>query len=188
MSEDPLAGGKVKGSCLTTVVKELRQRRDHAEPLLEADLRFYLDDLLLVTKWYPELHFRKLLGTLIHFAPKIERDPWRWLGRKSASVDLVEIYYSMVDATRPWSTLERLPRLWKLFHDTGSAEVGYQGEARAQVLLSDYVWLDDHFASFQAGYLEEMLRLSGASGIEVRVQDPGRFGSRPARWQATWAA
>lgn len=178
--------GKIKGSCLMTVVKELRQRRDHAEPLVDADLRFYFDDLLLVTKWYPEDHYRRLLQSLSHFAPKLERDPWRWLGRKSAGVDLVEIYYSMVDKSNPWATLERLPRLWKLFHDSGRADVGYQGEVRAQVLVHDYGWLDERFGSFQAGYLEEMLRLSGAAGIEVRVIDPGRAGSRPARWQATW--
>lgn len=178
--------GKVKGSCLISVVKELRERRDHSEPLVDADLRLYFDELLLVTKWYPEAHYRGLLQALSHFAPKLERDPWRWLGRKSAGVDLVEIYYSMVDRSDPWATLERLPRLWKLFHDSGTADVGFKGQTRAQVLITDYVWLDERFGSFQAGYLEEMLRLSGATGIQVRVLDPGRVGTRPAQWQATW--
>ncbi|MDA8015821.1 MAG: DUF2378 family protein [Thermoanaerobaculia bacterium] len=180
--------GRVKGSCLMTVVKELRERRDHAEPLVDADLRSYFDELLLVTKWYPETHYRRLLQVLSHFVPGVERDPWRWLGRKSAGVDLVEIYYTMVDRSNPWATLERLPRLWKLFHDSGSADVGYQGPNRAQVLIRDYVWLDDRFGSFQAGYMEKMLRLSGATGIQVRVLDSGRFGVRSARWQATWSA
>lgn len=180
--------GKVKGSCLISVVKELRERRDHAEPLVNADLRLYFDELLLVTKWYPEEHYRGLLQALSHFAPKLERDPWRWLGRKSAGVDLVEIYYSMVDRSNPWATLERLPRLWKLFHDSGTADVGLKGQTRAQVLITDYVWLDERFGSFQAGYLEEMLRLSGATGIQVRVLDPGRVGTRPAQWQVAWKA
>lgn len=178
---------KVKGTSMQGTVAALRARRDLAEPLLPERLRHYLDDRLLVASWYPEADFFELLGVLSHFAPKGAHDPWVWMGAESASVDLNGIYSAMVQKNNPWATLQRLPRLWKLYHDTGRVDVGYQGEGKSQVLITEYPFAHEHFCRHQAGYIQRMLELAGAAEPRVKVLRAG-LGGHPARWLVTWDA
>lgn len=176
----------IKGTGILQVVTMLRERRDHAEPLLKEPLRPYLDRHVLVASWYPEPDFLDLLEAMSHLAPKAEAaDPWGWLGRESAAVDLVEIYGSMVQKGSPWGTLQRLPRLWKLYHDSGRADVGVLGDAKAQVMVSDFAFATPEFCRYLNGYLGEMLRLAGAEGVRVAPLHVGANG-QPARWSASW--
>lgn len=176
---------KIKGTGILGAVRLLRERRDHAEPLLPDSLRHYLDRQILVASWYPEEDYYGLLHTMVHFTPKSGGDPWRWLGRESARVDLVEIYSSMVQKGDPWGTLQRLPRLWRLYHDSGKAEVGVAGPTRARVILESYPFASEEQGRLMAGFLDEMLAQSGARGIQVRALKVGSA-VKPAHWIADW--
>ncbi|MEM9554850.1 MAG: DUF2378 family protein [Acidobacteriota bacterium] len=184
-SSGPHDGPKIKGTGLQSVVSALRQRRDHAEPLLPEGLRHYLDDRLLVASWYPEEDYYGLLRALAHFAPKAVRDAWDWMGATSARGDLSGIYAAMVQRNNPWATLQRLPRLWSLYHDTGRVDVGFQGEGRSQVLVWDYSFAHEHFCRLKGGYLRVMLELAGAADPRVKVLRAGTAG-HPARWLISW--
>ncbi|MCG8462333.1 MAG: DUF2378 family protein [Holophagales bacterium] len=177
----------IKGTGILGVVRLLAERRNHTEPLLPVDLRPYLDRQILVSSWYPEADFLALLRTMVHFTPKHGGDPWRWLGRESARVDLVEIYSSMVQKGSPWGTLQRLPRLWRLYHDTGKAEVGVAGETRAQVFVEGYPFPGEDFSGFMAGYLDTMLELAGAHHRRIRSLRLGSA-SKPSVWIADWVS
>ncbi|MEM8929671.1 MAG: DUF2378 family protein [Acidobacteriota bacterium] len=175
----------IKGTGILQVVTMLRERRDHAEPLLAESLRPYLDNHLLVASWYPEEDFLGLLGAMTHLVPKTEAaDPWGWLGRESAAVDLVQIYSSMIQKGSPWGTLQRLPRLWKLYHDSGRADVGVLGDAKAQVMVSEFAFATPEFCRWMSGYLGQMLRLAGASEVSVAPLSGGN--GHGARWAASW--
>lgn len=172
---------KVKGTALTHVVEELRTRRDHVEALLPGPLRAYLEDRILAGSWYPEADFLALLKTMQHFVPKAATDPFAWMGRCQAKKDLLEIYSVMVTKGNAWATLQRFPRLWRLYHDTGKAEVGIAGENKAQILLLEYGFATTEHCRWLTGYLEEMLRQSGSEG-EVKLLQQGTS----ARWLASW--
>ncbi|MEM6792377.1 MAG: hypothetical protein AAF725_00215 [Acidobacteriota bacterium] len=176
---------KIKGIGILNVVKLLRERRDHAEPLLDPEMRPYLDQQILVASWYPEKDFFRLLRTMALLTPKSGGDPWQWLGAHCAEVDLIHIYSSMVQKGNIWGTLERLPRLWRLYHDSGSADVGMMQRAQARIILTGFEFAGEDFSRFQAGYLACMLRLAGAQGVSVK---PLRRGSatEPAMWLASW--
>lgn len=176
---------KIKGTGILNVVRLLRERRDHIEPLLSEELRPYLDRQLLVASWYPEEDFFGLLRTMAHFTPKSGGDPWRWLGQESARVDLVEIYSSMVQKGDPWGTLQRLPRLWRLYHDSGKADVGVAGPNRAQVIVESYAFGGEEFGRWMAGFVSEMLAQAGATDIKVRALKIGSL-HKPAVWIADW--
>ncbi|MEM1202042.1 MAG: hypothetical protein AAGN66_02310 [Acidobacteriota bacterium] len=179
--------GNVKGTAMLAVVELLRERRDHVEPLLDEGSRPYLDRQILVASWYPAQDFMSLLRTMTHFVPAAAGDPWTWLGGHSAGTDLANIYSAMVQPGNPWGTLQRLPRLWRLYHDAGKVEVGVQGSTRAQVVLSEFPMATEDFCRWMAGYLGEMLRLSGGRGIVAKtLRSAGP--SHPARWLLTWEA
>lgn len=174
---------KVKGTGFLHVVKALRVRRDHVEPLLPERLRHYLEQKILVASWYPAEDLMGLLRTLVHFVPKGTADAWWWMGEQSARIDLVEVYSAMVQKGNAWATLQRLPRLWRLYHDSGKVEVGMAGSTRAQVILSEFSMAEEDFSHLISGYMREVLRTAGSEGT-VKLLQSGNV--KGARWLVEW--
>lgn len=173
---------KVKGTGILHVVKALRVRRNHVEPLLPERLRHYLEEKILVASWYPAEDLLGLLRTLVHFVPKGVGNAWFWMGEQSARIDLVEVYAAMVQKGNAWATLQRIPRLWRLYQDSGKLEVGVAGSTRAQVILSEFPFSEEDFGTLVAGYLREMLRAAGSEGNVKLLQS----GVKGARWLVEW--
>lgn len=174
---------KVKGTGILHAVKALRVRRDHVEPLLPERLRHYLEEKILVASWYPAEDLVDLLRTLVHFVPKGIGNAWWWMGEQSARVDLAEVYSAMVQKGNAWASLQRIPRLWRLYQDSGKVEVGVAGSTRAQVILTDFPLAQDDLCNVISGYLNEMLRVTGADGGVKLLQSGGAKG---ARWLVEW--
>lgn len=173
----------VKGTGFLHVVKALRVRRNHVEPLLPGRLRHYLEQKILVASWYPAEDLMGLLQTLVHFVPKGTADPWWWMGEQSARTDLGEVYSAMIQKGNAWATLQRLPRLWRLYHDSGKVEVGVAGSTRAQVILSEFSFAEEDFSQLISGYIREMLRAAGSEG-SVKLLQSGNV--KGARWLVEW--
>jgi hypothetical protein len=174
---------KVKGTGMLHVVKALRVRRNHVEALLPERLRHYLEEKILVASWYPAEDLLDLLRTLVHFVPKGIGNAWWWMGEQGARSDLAEVYAAMVQKGNAWATMQRLPRLWRLYHDAGKVEVGVAGSTRAQVILTEVAFVQEDFGQLVAGYLCQMLRTVGAEG---GVKLLASSGSKGARWLVEW--
>lgn len=174
---------KVKGTGILHVVKALRVRRDHVEPLLPEPLRVYLEQRILMGTWYPAEDLIDLLRTLVHFVPKATGNPWHWMGEQSARVDLGEIYSAMIQKGNAWATLQRLPRLWRLYQDSGKLEVGVAGSTRAQVILTEYAFAEAEFCTLVSGYVQELMLTAGTQA-EVKLLQSGS--TKGARWLVEW--
>ena len=175
---------KIKGTGISTVVRLLREH--HRSPVLPDPLQQYFDQRVLVASWYPEEDFLALLQVLVQSAPSAEKEPWRWMGRSVANIDLTQVYSTMVQKGSPIGTLQRLPRLWRLYHDSGRADVGLIDEGRAQIQVADYGYADESFCQWMKGYLGEMLRIGGARKSVVKSLRTGTL-DKPARWLAQWS-
>lgn len=173
---------KIKGTAIATVVRLLNERGDLST--VPDSLRSYVDNRVLVASWYPTQDFLDLLTHLALFAPE-GKDPWIWMGRSVAFADLSQIYSFMVQKGSPMGTLLRLPRLWRLYHDSGRADVGVLEEDRVQVQVADFAYADEDFCRWMKGYLMEILRISGARAVKVRSLRTGSL-DRPAKWLAHW--
>ena len=172
----------IKGTGIFTVLKLLKKRGVQELP---QGLSSYYEKQVLVASWYPEDDFIDLLQVLAHSAPAKEKDPWQWGGRAVAHMDLLQIYSFMVQKGSPLGTLQRLPRLWRLYHDSGRADVGILEDGRAQVQVADYAFADEYFCRWMKGYIAEMLHIGGARGINVRSLRTGSL-DKPAQWLAQW--
>ena len=82
-------------------------------------------------------------------------------------------------------TLQRLPRLWRLYHNSGRADVGQVDSNRAQIQVADYAYADEEFCRWMKGYIAEMLRIGGARAVQVKSLRTGTL-DKPARWLAQW--
>jgi hypothetical protein len=174
---------KVKGTAILHVVKALRVRRNHVEALLPERLRVYLEQRILHASWYPAEDLVGLLRTLVHFVPKGATNPWWWMGEQSARTDLGEIYSAMIQKGNAWATLQRVPRLWRLYQDCGKLEVGVAGSTRAQVILTEFPLAEEDLSTLIGGYLREMLRAAGSEGT-VKLLSSG--GAKGSRWLIEW--
>ena len=173
---------KIKGTGISTVLKLLKMQ---GVSTLPEPLAHYFDRQILVASWYPEIDFLDLLQVLSLSAPSTEKDPWKWMGRAVAHVDLLQIYSFMVQKGSPWGTLQRLPRLWRLYHDSGRADVGLIEECRAHIQVADYAYADENFCRWMKGYVSEMLHIGGARNLSVKSLRTGTL-DKPARWLAHW--
>lgn len=173
---------KIKGTGISTVVRLLHKQGADGWP---ETLSQYDEGQVLVASWYPEQDFIALLRLLSQWSPAAEKDPWHWMGRAVAHVDLTQVYSSMVQKGSPWGTLQRLPRLWRLYHNSGRADVGILEDGKAHVQVADYAFADEEFCRWMKGYLSEMLHIGGASSVGVKSLRTGTL-DKPARWLAQW--
>lgn len=174
---------KIKGTAISTVVRLLKEQGSLAE--IPEPLKPYLEERVLVASWYPEEDFLSLLRALAQSRPSAEKDSWLWMGRSMAHVDLLQIYSSMVQKGSPMGTLQRLPRLWRLYHNSGRADVGQLDPSRAQIQVADYAYADEDFCRWMKGYIAEMLKIGGARSVQVKSLRTGTL-DKPARWLAQW--
>ncbi|MCG8458966.1 MAG: DUF2378 family protein [Holophagales bacterium] len=167
-------------------IRALVFRHDEASTLLDEDLRHYLGERVLVASWYPEEDHVRLMKVVAQLYAQPGKDVWQWMGVQTARMDLRELYASMVAQGRPQETLKRFPALWRLYRTAGRAEVQTLGSRRGIVRLYDYPFLCPEIERLLGGYLEEALRLSGASEISAQVTSPGRPVGPPVIWVLEW--
>ncbi|MDB4985901.1 MAG: hypothetical protein JWN04_1079 [Myxococcaceae bacterium] len=168
------------------VVKALRGPRGC--PLAQAPrhLQPYFKERVLVASWYPESDYRDLLLLLGQtLGARADASIWRTLGVWGAERDLQGIYSAMLRPGDPAWTLRSLPKGWAQFHDSGRVTLEEVGAGHARLTLRDYPVMCLPLAEVNSGYLEGLLKLSGARTVKVELQehDPSS-----ARWRLYWTS
>jgi hypothetical protein len=159
-----------------------------------ATLRHYLEESVVITEWYPESEFIELCQCL---ARVLEADGmtdvWSYFGRVAAERDLkgiqdaipVERRVRLAGAYRRFaadellsvtSWIQRLPKLWSLYHDSGNMVVGRASGAYSAVLrLCGYpAPLPAHYLHLHAVYFAEYARFMNLNiGVRAAGTTPG---------------
>ena len=176
--------GQIKGLALIEAVKGLRSQKERVREALPAEAQDYLDEKIFASMWYPENDLLVLLRTLQSLMPP-RPDFWEWIGRVGAEKDFREIYSVFIQRRRPRVTIERYPRIWRLYHDHGKVSVRAEGDGMAEIDIVANLVEDEHFCRLQSGHFQALLELAGGSEVRVDTVAVGR-GREPARWRATW--
>lgn len=182
-SEEP----KVKGLAVLNLVAAFRDAVENPSQKVPEELRPYLEERILVSSWYPEKHHLRLMEILAEELKIPGKDVWVFLGRKNAEIDLDGIYSAMVMRGNPRATLERFPRIWRLYRDHGSPEVVAATEDEGVIEIGDYPFAGSTMARLVKGYLEEALRQAGSGDVTVEIESEGSE-DQPMRWRARWSA
>ncbi len=178
---------RIKGVSLIEVVKVLRANRDAALGLLHSKLHPYLHDRLLASQWYPEEDYLVLLeaaGKIME--PLLTMDVWEFMGEQGAHKDFTGLYASVVRKGDPWGTLRHAGKIWSMYRDTGRLSVERQSETLAHLALHDYVNAGSMVCGTLTGYYRELLRLSGASHVRVKMTVLRAYGEGPTEWTAAF--
>lgn len=176
---------RVKGSQLADVIVAVRDLRDKAGLVVPEHLQRYLDEeTVLYSNWYSESDFRDLillLGRALQL--KVEGNVWRMLGKQGAVRDVAGVYAAWVRGGDPERTLQKLGQGWSAVRDSGRVTVAGLGPGQAELTLKAYPVMCPELAELNAGYIEEMLKASGAKDAGVRVLEVLESG---CRWKVSW--
>lgn len=175
----------VKGANVLAAVKMLRANRARAVALLPARLHHYLDELILVSSWYPEVDQLELLRAVSFLLPGTP-DPWMMIGRIAARGDLSDLYRNMVRPGDLRAALRTFSSLWRTFHDTGELKLSVEEDGRAIAVLRGYATTRE-MCRVIGGYVTEVA--VAATGHEIRTVKIGCTldGSPECSWRMTWS-
>lgn len=177
---------KVKGLAVLNLVAALRNAVEDPAQKVPEELLPYLEERILVSTWYPEKHHFHLMEILAEELKIPGKDVWVFLGRKNAEIDLEGIYSAMVMRGNPRATLERFPRIWRLYRDRGRPEVVSSSATEGVVEIADYPFAGSTMARLVKGYLEEALELAGGKDVQVEIEAEGGD-DEPMCWRARWS-
>jgi hypothetical protein len=176
---------QTKGSILIPSVKALRGQAEVARSLLPESLHHYLERRVLPSAWYPEEDSNQLMVALLAILKRPENESWPHLGREAAKAHVGSTYSSFV-RHGPDVLIEHFPVYWSLLHDSGHWEIAWGREPGVATLtLEDFAVGMPHYGPLMSAYLGELLRLSGASAVNVRcVATDEVSATLEAEWQA----
>ncbi len=179
--------GNIKGISLIDVVKGLRANRQSALARLPDALVPYVDGsrYILASSWYPDDDFMALSEIITQIMPDPGMDPWTWLGCFGGRKAFEGPYAPLVKEGDPGESLARYPEIWRFYHDQGETIVEPAGDQGARITISHYLTTFPSFCRLQAGHMEELLRVAGATSARITVAEVGQ-GDEPARFDARW--
>jgi len=178
-----------KGTALVDLVRIARQRRDGYARLLSADTLSFLETQVLPGSWYPEVHLRDLLIATDRIRGRGDLSHCRdVLGPHSAEKDLRGVYQALLKAGDPARTLQALPILWSLYHDTGVVSVEDQGAGAATLFLEGFGLPSAALCAACEGWMIEAVRLAGGASPSVGHEACVTRGAGACRFHVSWNA
>ena len=184
------------------VVLALKQH-PNSRKLLSPDLWHYLDEMVLISGWYPERDYWALISALVSTMDPatVGGDVWRYFAKFSAQRDIggqskkaspddpaagAGVYrsFAAVKTTDLEAFFRLAARLWSQYHDTGRMEVvGARPESNAVVMrLIGFIIPLEGFVRLQGYYLEEYARLIGIDMVS-RVTNSTASGASFCEWE-----
>ncbi len=179
---------RIKGVAMLNCLKALRARKEEARTVLPAPLRWYLDERIMVSGWYPEEDQLELIRALAQVLPAPGMDMYEFMGRFTAERDLAGLYEHMVKQGDPQWTLRRGPAIWRSYHDTGTLSVTFEGPGSARLELSDYGLPSSEMCRVLLGWYGQLVRMTGAREVEISETRCRQRKDAACVWEVKWTA
>jgi uncharacterized protein (TIGR02265 family) len=189
------AGGKIggampsantKGSHVLSAVKALRMDRGRALSLLPSHLHGYLEERIMPSSWYPMEDHLGLLQAIAKMLPP-SPDPWVFIGRRNAQLDMAGIYRGHLRVGDPQRTLITLASLWRSAYDTGDVTVATEGERVVITTMRNFGVVSRGMCLCIVGYLSEAVALSGGKEAETQHPRCRAQGADACVWRTAWS-
>jgi hypothetical protein len=177
---------KAKGSVILQAVRTLRQNLERAQKALPPELQPYLTERIIVSQWYPEEHYHQLAKTVVAILPPMP-DPWDFVGRMQAQIDLSGTYRAMLRPGDGMATLKAMPEMWRMHHDSGTVELRPAHEG-AFVEMADYAIVSRELCAAYTGFMRQMVEMSLGKDSDVRHVQCRARGEALCSWRVRFLA
>ncbi|MDA8018698.1 MAG: DUF2378 family protein [Thermoanaerobaculia bacterium] len=176
----------IKGLALIGAVKALRSSPGASREALKPELHHYLEEKIFPSRWYPESDAVELFEALVEVMPQRE-SPWRWIGMEGARHDFRGTYSAFVQRRQPAQVFRTVPKIWRLYHDTGSVRTEQVDDKTVTIEIQSSLMRHEGFVELQTAHLEALAELAGASGASCQIRRR-RLDPPTATWRLSWRA
>lgn len=149
----------VKGTAILGLVKFIRKNMKDRLPAigaqLPADTKDYLDEHIIISKWYPYKFYTDLLRALDKVAGTGDLSYCIEQGRLSARHDLSSIFKIFVSFKDSQMVLTRAMSIWNSYYDTGSVTIPDFSDHGSIVRIENFPEIDPAHVKNAQGWLEE---------------------------------
>jgi hypothetical protein len=178
-----------KGTTFISFVRYLRSQRARSLEALPEDLHHYLDERILVSRWYPEEDLLRIARTMARMLGGDVDENLRNFGRIAVQEQIQApdgVYAHLAGSGDPHSFGRRFFALWSSQHDSGQAKAEITGERCGVLRLEDYGHPSPEMCTILLGYIEQALSadLGEASVREVACRCDG---ADACEWAFSWS-
>jgi hypothetical protein len=178
-----------KGTALVDLVRIAAQERDTYAPLLLAETLAFLDTDVLPGSWYPERYLRDLLLATDRLRGRGDLSHCREvLGPRSAAKDLQGVYRALLKTGDPARTLQALPILWSLYHDSGLVSLDAGPANGITLFIEGFGLPSEALCATCEGWMLEAVRLAGGASPAVSHDMCVSRGAGACRFQVSWSS
>lgn len=180
---------KAKGTTMIGAVRFLRHHRERARDVLPPELRFYLDERVRESSWYPEEHLLGLVRALLELIPGPRPEVLASLGAHTAREHLEGVYAHLRGGEgSPTSLSRRAFALWASQHDSGRFELSADAPTELEMRVRAFALPSEEMCGIFGGYFAETLRMQGLADVEVTKTACVLHGAPHCAWRVTAAA
>jgi len=174
---------RVKGTVLIPPVKVLRANRERVIDTLAPPLRRYLEERILPSSWYPAADHVKLVRALVPIMPP-GRDPFVFMGRAAAQMDLTGMYRAQLTMGDPEKTLRNFTCLWRNYCDTGEISLEVESEHSGRITVRDFEGASREMCGIIGGYIEGLVVVAGGKSATMHKAKCRLDGDPACMWTA----
>lgn len=178
---------QVKGTALVGLVRFLRRERARALPLLPAELRHYLEDRIIESRWYPEEDLIPLIRVCAQLTGGNPDETLLSFGHITARSHLDGgIYSHLVADGDPRSIGFKAVALWSSQHDSGALRVEIEGDGLASLRVEGYSHPSREMCLILTGYFQEFFRVSKLPNPSIKKRRCTSQGDPACEWELHW--
>ena len=171
---------QVKGVAILGLIKFIKKNMQDALPRiinqLPSDTKKYMDEHIVLNKWYPYELYTGILHALDRIAGKGDLSYCIEQGRLSAKHDLTTIYSIFISFVNVKILIPRAMAIWNSYYDTGSTEAHLISDNEVMITIKDFPDIDIAHVKNAQGWLEQFLTMCKYTDIKSTITKCQCFG------------
>jgi hypothetical protein len=178
---------QVKGTAMVGLVRFLRKERERAVGLVPTELRHYLENRIVESRWYPEHDLIPLVRVCAELAGGNPEETLQSFGRVTAQSHLDGgIYSHLVADGDPRSVGFKAVALWSSQHDSGELRLEIEEDGLASLRVEGYSHPSHEMCLILTGYFEEFFRVSKLPNPRIKKRQCTSEGDPHCEWELRW--
>jgi hypothetical protein len=164
---------QVKGIAILGLIKFIKKYHknelDKIVKALPAESAKYMEEHILITKWYPYKLYTDLLRTYDSIIGKGDLSTCIEQGRLSAKNDLSTVYKIFVSFIDIELLIGRAMSIWNSYYDTGTVEANLISKGEVIITIKGFPDIDIAHVKNAQGWLEQFLTMCKVKNVKSTI-------------------
>ncbi len=164
---------QVKGVAILGFIKFIKKYMKDALPKIIAamppETRKYMDEHIVLTRWYPYKLYTDLLKALDNIAGTGDLSYCVEQGRLSAKHDLSTVYKIFLESVSINTIMTRSMSMWSSYYDTGRVDFNLPSDNELIYTINEFPDIDIAHVKNVQGWFEQFMSMSGFKDVKSEI-------------------